>query len=356
MPTTAAIVTAVGSVASAGISASQASKTRKAAQNASRARAKTIGDFIAAGGFQPDREVEFRGIGPVERTRIANEALTVTERAVPRLGEVASQINQQSTRDVIESLDEFFGGRFGEAVDSATENLINELRGQVSPGTQRILARQALAGNINELGRDSVRRNFAGFLGLASEDIAQRGQANLRANVATFRQAVPITSTASLLPFGAPTVSQLLSVEQFNRAGEFQADSANVTRAFQGQLAQANALLGAANAGISDIHQANLDASQLTAQAGQQLVSGLTGAIGAYQETQRSNYIYQADATSNALSVPVDQRGDTFVALRSTSGQTQYVPAAKQISNARLPAEATLAGGSTRSGFTSSVD
>lgn len=203
----------------------------------------------------------------------------------------AGKINEQTLADLEKGMAQLFGGQgeYEQQRDLANQATTDQLEGRLSASARRALGRRAISTGAASLGEGAVDDLYAGYLGLTTEDIVQRGQNNYRSFFATYRQAFPLTTGAQVMPYTTLT------------------PEAGVNLAFQTQVAQYEAGLNQAMAeaapdpvasGLINAEMQRAAAmAGLNYQSGQAQASGygaagqqLAGAFQGYQATQGLNY------------------------------------------------------------------
>lgn len=133
--------------------------------------------------------------------------------ALPAANQAASRFNQSATDDVLNVMADMFGGaeQFDRFQNQINQNLEDKLAGRVSQSTRRQLARNAIASGNTELGSGATQDSYTGYLGLTSEQLQAQGQQQYQSLYGLYRQSVPITSGAQLLPQYGVSASQISS-------------------------------------------------------------------------------------------------------------------------------------------------
>jgi len=161
----------------------------------------SAGSKVAVPGYKPlDFNAEDFFVDSVAEARKANK-FTESE-AVPAANRTAGAINEQTMSDLQGAMSELFGGEgdFESQRDLVNENTASHLRGEVSEGTRRQIGRSLLQGNMTELGGGGVNSTYGQYLGLQTEQLTQVGGQEYRSLYSMYRQSMPLTTGAQLLP------------------------------------------------------------------------------------------------------------------------------------------------------------
>lgn len=145
-----------------------------------------------------------------------------------RASQMSRQTNRQLLEDVLVGLSSLYGdGAFQRQRDLVNRNIESNLRGQISPGAQAILSRQALSTGNTALGRGAVNSAYSGFLGLTSEDLSQRGFQNFNTLFNTYRNAIPLSSPTDFASYFTLNPAQAVQSSLYDSLNAFEANKFN---------------------------------------------------------------------------------------------------------------------------------
>ena len=147
---------------------------------------------------------------------------------------MASRVNTRATRDVERAMMTLFGGReaYTSQRDATNEAVTRWLAGEVSPSTQRSLARQALATGA-DMG-SGAGDLYAGYLGLTQEQMTGQGVDAYRSLYSMYRQSVPLVSGADMLPYTTLQPGQAVQSALYNELNRANSEAALAGLQMQG--------------------------------------------------------------------------------------------------------------------------
>ncbi len=113
--------------------------------------------------------------------------------------DLGQQFNAENFAQIMESLGTQFGGL--DVRDSANQVIRNQLDGQLSPATQRLLSMRSAQSGATELGSAAVRDLNTLQLGIQTEQQVQQGLGNFQSQFQLFRGAFEPARAEQLLNF-----------------------------------------------------------------------------------------------------------------------------------------------------------
>ena len=133
-------------------------------------------------------------------------------KGVDRATRIASKSNDAAVTQLESAMSRMFGGdgQYERARDLALKSTEDMLAGRLSPSARGILARRAVSSGAAGLGKGAVSDAYAGYLGLATEDIVSRGAQQYQSLYQGYRQALPFVSAADMMPYTSLQSGQAL--------------------------------------------------------------------------------------------------------------------------------------------------
>lgn len=137
----------------------------------------------------------------------------------------AGKINAQTLDDLESGMRRLFGG--GDAFDTAREkanvNMNDWLDGRLSQPARKLLARRALSTGASGIGKGAVDDLYAGYLGVATEDIVGKGMDTYRSMYSMYRQSFPLVTGAQMMPFTSLTPADGVQMAFQTAVGQYEA-------------------------------------------------------------------------------------------------------------------------------------
>lgn len=191
--------------------------------------------------------METRGrIARAKPEDLANRALQFTVKtAVPGLTEAAEAITMSNVEMTKTGIAELFPD-YEEGMSAMGRNIRDRQEGRLTVGSRRIISRSlASSGGLRSLGPEATNQAFTGFLGMAAEDQAARGDAMMLQAVPTIRNMFRVTGAEELLGYGGLTTGQAIQTQL--------AENERLQQAFQFDVStRLNKDLNMANLTMSD--------------------------------------------------------------------------------------------------------
>jgi hypothetical protein len=133
-------------------------------------------------------------------------------RGVDNATKIAGKSNEAAVSQLEEAMSRMFGGggAFERQRDLTNRNTEDMLAGRLSRSAENQLARRAISTGAVGLGEGAVSDAYAGYLGLATEDITTRGAQQYQSLYQGYRQALPFVSGAEMMPYTTVQAGQAL--------------------------------------------------------------------------------------------------------------------------------------------------
>lgn len=138
----------------------------------------------------------------------------------------AGKVNAQTLDDLEGGMRRLFGGddTFDTTRTKVNANMNDWLDGRLSQPARKILARRALSTGASGIGKGAVDDLYAGYLGVATEDIVGRGMDTYRSLYSMYRQSFPLVTGAQMMPYTTLTPEAGVNMAFQTAVGQYEAN------------------------------------------------------------------------------------------------------------------------------------
>jgi hypothetical protein len=145
---------------------------------------------------------------------VANRVLKYTlDTAIPGLSKAAERITESNVEITKSAINEMFPG-YDAGVANLSRNIQDRQEGRLTIGSRRLISRSlAGSGALRSLGPEAMDQAYTGFLGMASEDMATKGDTMMMQAVPTFRNIFRVTGVEDLMGYGGLTTGQAIQTD-----------------------------------------------------------------------------------------------------------------------------------------------
>jgi hypothetical protein len=138
----------------------------------------------------------------------------------------AGKVNAQTLDDLEAGMRRLFGGgdTFDTTRSKVNQNMNDWLDGRLSQPARKLLARRALSTGASGIGKGAVDDLYAGYLGVATEDIVGRGMDTYRSMYSMYRQSFPLVTGAQMMPYTTLTPEAGVNAAFQTAVAKYEAD------------------------------------------------------------------------------------------------------------------------------------
>ena len=264
-------------------------------------------------------EKSFKKVPEVSPTKAAEDTLRFNiDKALPELIPMAQKITAGLVDSVQAGMEDVMPG-FQENVARLSENISRRQRGELSVGAQRSIARNLVSSApLRKLGPESYQNAWAGYVGLASEDLTEQGDTMMLQATPTFRNIFRVTGADEMMQYGGLSTGQTLQTRLQEASRMQQALQFDISTRLEKDLNMANLTmndrnfrynLGMQAAGLqvnqnAQVAQSRQNAAQQRSSAFNDAMSGIFSGFGTAYEQGRTPAMSAPRAESVSLSAP----------------------------------------------------